>query len=92
MVSVRVDSPLIPDELDITYYNLVIQPCPARSKSGDRRSGSYAPFALARIKANLTQEELAQRMNVSQAYISKVERQDKVTLRLLERVKKVLKS
>jgi len=50
------------------------------------------PVALARIKANLTQEELARRMNVSQAYISKVERQDKVTLRLLERVKKALKS
>ncbi len=50
------------------------------------------PVALARIKANLTQEELARRMNVSQAYISKVERQDKVTLRLAERVKKALKS
>ena len=47
---------------------------------------------VARIKANLTQEELARRMNISQAYISKVERQDKVTLRLLERVKKALKS
>jgi ribosome-binding protein aMBF1 (putative translation factor) len=50
------------------------------------------PVALARIKANLTQGELAQRMNVSQAYISKVERQDKVTAKLLERVKKALKS
>ncbi len=50
------------------------------------------PVALARIKANLTQEELARRMNVSQAYISKVERQDKATLRLAERVKKALKS
>jgi ribosome-binding protein aMBF1 (putative translation factor) len=50
------------------------------------------PVALARIKANLTQEELAQRMNVSQAYISKVERQNKVTLKLLERVKKALKN
>ena len=50
------------------------------------------PVALARIKANMTQEELAQRINVSQAYISKVERQDKVTAKLLERVKKALKS
>ena len=50
------------------------------------------PVALARIKANLTQEELAQRMNVSQAYVSKVERQDKVTAKLLGRVKKALKS
>ncbi len=50
------------------------------------------PVALTRIKANMTQEELAQRMNVSQAYISKVERQDKVTAKLLDRVKKALKS
>jgi len=50
------------------------------------------PIALARIKAKLTQEELAQRINVSQAYISKVERQNKVTAKLLERVKKALKS
>ena len=50
------------------------------------------PVALARIKANLTQGKLAQRMNVSQAYISKVERQDKVTAKLLERVKTALKS
>ncbi|MGB5407628.1 MAG: helix-turn-helix transcriptional regulator [Thiogranum sp.] len=50
------------------------------------------PIALARIKAKLTQEELAQRINVSQAYISKVERQNKVSAKLLERVKKALKS
>jgi len=50
------------------------------------------PVALERIKADMTQEELAQRMNVSQAYISKVERQDKVTTKLLERIKKALKS
>lgn len=50
------------------------------------------PVALARIKANITQEELAQRINVSQDYISKVERQDKVTAKLLEHVKKALKS
>jgi len=50
------------------------------------------PVALTRIKANMTQEELAQRMNVSQAYISKVERQNKVSAKLLERVKRALKS
>ncbi|MES9903697.1 MAG: helix-turn-helix transcriptional regulator [Sedimenticola sp.] len=49
------------------------------------------PVALLRIKANITQEELAQRLNVTQAYISKVERQEKVTAKLLERVKKALK-
>jgi len=50
------------------------------------------PVALLRIKADITQEELAQRLNVTQAYISKVERQGKVTTKLLERVKKALES
>ena len=63
-------------------------------------AGEYVPFeledyvdnpvAMVRIKANITQEELARRMNVSQAYISKVERQDKVTAKLLDRVNKAL--
>ncbi len=44
------------------------------------------PVALARIKADLTQEELAGRMNVSQAYISKLESQDKVSAKVLSRV------
>ncbi|MGB6977176.1 MAG: helix-turn-helix transcriptional regulator [Gammaproteobacteria bacterium] len=48
------------------------------------------PIALARIKAHITQEELAKRMGVSQAYISKIERQTKVTPKLLLKVKKCL--
>lgn len=48
------------------------------------------PVALARIKARLTQTELSARMKVSQAYISKIERQDTVTLRVLDRVKTAL--
>ena len=48
------------------------------------------PIALARIKAGITQEELAKRMQVSQAYISKIERQDRVTLKLLNKVKAAL--
>lgn len=49
------------------------------------------PVALARIKAHLTQQELAERLGVSQAYISKVERQGKVTPSLLERVTKAMR-
>ena|SRR3990167_4809257 len=45
------------------------------------------PIALARIKANMTQEELAKRMGVTQAYISKIEAQDKVTPKILQKVK-----
>src|SRR3989338_9766187 len=48
------------------------------------------PIALARMKAHITQKEVAERMGVTQAYISKIERQEKVTLKLLERVNLVL--
>ncbi len=45
------------------------------------------PVALARINAGIIQEELAKRMNVTQAYISKIEAQSKVTAKVLEKVK-----
>lgn len=48
------------------------------------------PVALARMQAHMTQRELARRLAVTQAYISKVERQEKVTPRLLQRVQAVL--
>ena len=65
------------------------------------KSGEYVPFALedyvdspvalARIKADMTQKQLAKRLGVSQAYISKVEHQTKVTPKLLAKVKAALK-
>jgi len=65
------------------------------------KGGDYVPFvlgdyvdnpiALARIKANMTQKELAKRLKVTQAYISKVEHQTKVTPKLLAKVKAALK-
>ena len=48
------------------------------------------PIALARIQMGITQEELAMRMGVSQAYISKIEAQDEVTAKLLQKVKNAL--
>lgn len=45
------------------------------------------PVALARINAGITQEELAKRMDVTQAYISKLEAQSKVTAKVLKKVK-----
>lgn len=48
------------------------------------------PVALARMKAHITQKELAQRLGVTQAYVSKIERQEKVTPKLLARVNAVL--
>lgn len=49
------------------------------------------PVALIRIKAHLTQEELASLLKVSQAYISKIENQDKVSPKLLEKIRITLK-
>lgn len=67
---------------------------------GAAEVGDYVPFAvedyvdnpvaLARIKAHTTQEELAKRMKVSQAYISKIEGQTKVTPKVLLKVKAAL--
>lgn len=45
------------------------------------------PVALARINAGITQEELAKHMKVTQAYISKLEAQSKVTAKVLKKVK-----
>lgn len=45
------------------------------------------PVALARINAGITQEELAKRMKVTQAYISKLEAQRKVTAKVLKKIK-----
>lgn len=44
------------------------------------------PAALARIQAGITQEELAKRMNVTQAYVSKIENQEKVTAKMMQKV------
>ena len=50
-----------------------------------------SPIALARIKANVTQKELAKRLGVTQAYISKVEHQSRITPKLLVKVKAALR-
>lgn len=50
------------------------------------------PIALARIKAGITQKELAKKMDVTQAYISKIESQDHVTAKLLHKVKCAIKN
>jgi len=49
------------------------------------------PVALARIKAGITQKELAKRLQVTQAYISKIENQAKVTPKLVAKVRAALK-
>lgn len=71
---------------------------PAKASGG--KDGDYVPFvledfvenpvSLARIKAGLSQAELAERLGVSQAYISKVEAQDTVSAKLMQRVSEAL--
>jgi len=61
----------------------------------------YVPFvlehyvsnaaALMRIKANVTQEELAKALDVTQAYISKIEGQKNVTAKTLDKINNALK-
>ncbi len=48
------------------------------------------PVALARVKAGITQEQLAQRLGVSQAYVSQLERRTAVTNKMLERVRNAI--
>ncbi len=48
------------------------------------------PVALARIQAKITQEELAGAMDVTQAYISRIEHQDSVSAKVLVKVNAAL--
>lgn len=48
------------------------------------------PVAVARIQAGITQEELAKLMNVTQAYVSKIENQEKVTPKMMQKVTKAI--
>lgn len=50
------------------------------------------PIALARINARISQAELAKRLGVSQAYVSKIEHQKTVTAKLLARVQVALEA
>ena len=49
------------------------------------------PVALARIEADVTQEELAKHMKVTQAYISKIENQKKVSAKVLRKTMAALR-
>jgi len=49
------------------------------------------PVAFARIQACISQKELAKRMNVTQAYISKLENQEKVSAKVMKKVTDALK-
>jgi DNA-binding XRE family transcriptional regulator len=48
------------------------------------------PVALARIQAGITQEELAKLMGVTQIYVSKIENQEKITAKMMQKVTKAI--
>lgn len=85
--------------LPFRIYSLMRDVIEDKIKAAKHES-DYAPFdpadyvdnpvALDRIKTGMTQEQLAVRMKVTQAYISKIERQEKVTVKLLSKVKTAL--
>lgn len=87
---------------EIEYVLLPIQAYEALKPQINKvLAGDYVPFtvedyvsnpvSLARINANLTQQELAKGLDVSQAYISKLESKDKVSIKTLEKVKKAIR-
>jgi len=85
--------------LPIHIYNALRNEIKARIKKTGKQSdyvvfdpADYVdnPIALARIKAGMTQEELAKKMGVTQAYISKIETKNKVTAKMVQKVKKAI--
>lgn len=84
--------------LPVAVYRALRKEIESKLEGDD--AGDYEPFAvedyvdnpvaLARIKARMTQKELAKRMKVSQAYISKIESQAKVTPKILLKVRTAL--
>jgi ribosome-binding protein aMBF1 (putative translation factor) len=83
--------------LPVNIYNLLRSEIEQALKMKKYDNDDYIPFevenyvdnpvALARINAGMTQETLAKRMKVTQAYISKLETQDKVTAKVIKKVK-----
>ncbi len=86
----------------MTYYALRHEITAQLERSAENEDDEYVefkfedyldnPVALARIPAGVSQKELAKRMNVTQAYISKLENQDKVSAKVMKKVTDALNS
>ncbi len=65
---------------------------PVDGEISDFRFADYAknPALLARLEGGLTQKELAEKMEVTQAYVSKLEQAEKVSAKALLKIKSVL--
>ncbi len=88
--------------LPIMVYKILHQPIERElARLHAKENEEYVPFdpadyidnpiALARMKAHMRQSKLAELLGVSQAYISKVESQEKVSPKLLSRVRDAIK-
>lgn len=85
--------------LPISIYNALQNEIEAKLKK-IKSNDDYVPFdpadyvdnpiALARIQVGVTQKKLAELMDVTQAYVSKIENQEKVTPKLLKKAKDAL--
>lgn len=86
--------------LPVTVYRVLKKAIDNELSDTESQDEGYIPFdvahyvdnpvALARINARLTQDELAHRLGVSQAYVSKIESQERVSPKTLVKVKDAL--
>jgi|AP82_1055514.scaffolds.fasta_scaffold74942_2 hypothetical protein len=75
------------DLIDAAYIQDILSD-PVEGEIMDFDFGDYVdnPVHLRRLKAGLTQKELAEKMGVTQAYVSKLEKSDSVSAKALKKV------
>ena len=75
------------DLIDAAYIQDILSD-PVEGEIMDFDFGDYVdnPVHLRRLKAELTQKELAEKMGVTQAYVSKLEKSDSVSAKALKKV------
>lgn len=75
------------DLIDATYIQEILQdPVEGEMTNFDFADYVDNPIQLARLRTGLTQKELADKMEVTQAYISKLERSKRVSPKALKKV------
>ncbi len=75
------------DLIDAAYIQEILQD-PVEGEIIDFDFADYVsnPVHLARLRAGITQKELAEIMGVTQAYVSKLEKSEHVTIKALKKV------
>ncbi len=81
------------DLIDAAYIQEILQdPVEGEIIDFDFADHVSNPVHLARLRAGITQKELAEKMAVTQAYISKLEKSEHVTPKALKKVIVILSS